>query len=171
MAEIKSTLDIIMEKTKGLTMTEEEKEELRQKELSGKVRGLVQKFLDGLMDLETFRSEVAALGGDKQAHAKRIIKEEAVGRISLGADNHHILEMLEGVADMDMGPARDLLDEYGIRLEQEAASRMQALLDALEQKGITGSAVIPNLDADPVWKRHKDESQHALKEELTGLME
>lgn len=171
MAEIKSTLDIIMEKTKGLTMTEEEKEELRQKELSGKIRGLVQKFLDGLMDLDTFRSEVAAQGGDKQAPAKKIIKEEAVGRISLGADNHHILEMLEGVADMDVGPARDLLDEYGSRLEQEASARTQALLDALGQKGITGSAVIPNLGADPVWKEHLAKTGQDFQERLSGILQ
>ena len=48
MGEIKSTMDIIMEKTKGLTMTEEEKAEYKHKELTGKVRGLIQKFLDGI---------------------------------------------------------------------------------------------------------------------------
>ncbi len=36
MGEIKSTLDIIMEKTKGLTMTEEEKGAFRKKEGEGK---------------------------------------------------------------------------------------------------------------------------------------
>ena len=38
MGEIKSTLDIIMEKTKGLTMTEEEKEGLRRTELAERVK-------------------------------------------------------------------------------------------------------------------------------------
>ena len=61
MGEIKSTLDIIMEKTKGLTMTEEEKTEYRQQELTGKVRGLIQKFLEGVLKLEKFKVEVAAL--------------------------------------------------------------------------------------------------------------
>ena len=79
--------------------------------------------------------------------------------------------MLEGVAGMDARPAKDLLGEYAGRLEEEAAARTKALLEALKQKGITGSAVIPNLGADPAWKRHKDESQHALREELAGLMD
>jgi hypothetical protein len=38
MAEIKSTLDIIMERTKNLTMTDEEKASFRRKEAEGKVR-------------------------------------------------------------------------------------------------------------------------------------
>ena len=36
MGEIRSTLDIIMEKTKGLTMTEEEKKDFIKKETEGK---------------------------------------------------------------------------------------------------------------------------------------
>ena len=47
MAEVKSTMDLIMEKTKHLTMSEEEKEGFRRKELSGKIRGLVHKSMEG----------------------------------------------------------------------------------------------------------------------------
>ena len=41
MAEIKSTMDLIMERTKNLTMTDEEKKKLQLDELRGKVRGWV----------------------------------------------------------------------------------------------------------------------------------
>ncbi len=46
MAEIKSTIDLIMERTRNLTMTEEEKEELRNKELTEKAKGWVVRYLD-----------------------------------------------------------------------------------------------------------------------------
>ena len=52
MGEIKSTLDIIMEKTKGLTMSEEERTSFKEKELTGKVKGLVQKYINGFLRLE-----------------------------------------------------------------------------------------------------------------------
>ena len=55
MGEIKSTLDIIMEKTKGLTMTEEEKTAFKSKEMEGKVKGALQKFLDGILDVERLK--------------------------------------------------------------------------------------------------------------------
>ena len=43
MAEIKSTLDIIMEKAKRFSVTEEEKKGFKRQELEGKIKGLVQK--------------------------------------------------------------------------------------------------------------------------------
>jgi len=51
MGEIRSTMDIIMEKAKNLTMSEEEKAEFNRKALQLKVKGLVQKFLDDLITL------------------------------------------------------------------------------------------------------------------------
>ncbi|MCX5842099.1 MAG: hypothetical protein NTY16_11755, partial [Deltaproteobacteria bacterium] len=58
MAEIKSTLELIMERTKNLTMTEEEKENLQKKERAGKINGLVQKYLDRIISVKTLKSEI-----------------------------------------------------------------------------------------------------------------
>ena len=135
MAEIKSTLEIIMEKTKGLTMTEEEKAEIKHKELSGRIKGLVQRFLDGHMRPDRFKKEVAALGEGQRASADRITKQEIIGRISLEGDNSDLLEMLEQAAGLDAGPVKDLLKKYKARLEGEASTRMQVLWEALKQKG------------------------------------
>ena len=61
MGEIKSTLDIIMEKAKKFSLTEEEKKGFKRQELEGKIKGLVQKALDGVLDSERFQLEVVAL--------------------------------------------------------------------------------------------------------------
>ena len=60
MAEIKSTLDLVLERTKNLTLTEEEKKSLQRKELEGKIRGWGQKYLDGLMRLSAVNEAVSA---------------------------------------------------------------------------------------------------------------
>ena len=57
MAEIKSTLDIIMERTKNLTMTDEEKASFRRKEAEGKVKGWIQKYQDGAIGLDKLKSD------------------------------------------------------------------------------------------------------------------
>ena len=67
MGEIKSTLEIIMEKTKDLTLTEEEKKEFKQKDMAGKIKGIIQKFLDGTLDLNRFKTEIAVL--EKVSHS------------------------------------------------------------------------------------------------------
>ena len=171
MAEIKSTLEIIMEKTKGLTMTEDEKAEIKHKELSDKIKGLVQRFLDGHMRSDKFKKEVAALGEEQRVSASRIIQQEIIGRISLEEDNNDLLEMMEEAAGMDAGPVKDLLKEYKARLEEEAVTRMQVLWEALKQKGISGSAVVPNLDADPEWKEYIVKTTQDFQEKLVGINE
>ena len=66
MGEIKSTLDIIMEKTKGMTMSDEEKRELKKKELSDRLKGLIQKFLDGILTYEDLKGEISANDEDER---------------------------------------------------------------------------------------------------------
>ncbi|NQT55992.1 MAG: hypothetical protein HQ551_07155, partial [Desulfobacteraceae bacterium] len=78
MGEIRSTMDIIMEKTKGLTMTEKEKAEFQQRELTGKIKGLIQKFFDGSINLDRLKIEAVALREEQQEMFDQIIKEEAI---------------------------------------------------------------------------------------------
>ena len=76
MAEIKSTLDIIMEKAKKFSVTEEEKKGFRRQELEGKIKGLVQKALDGVLDYGRFQTEVVAL----QAKEKDLVDPDSAKR-------------------------------------------------------------------------------------------
>lgn len=46
MAEIKSTLDLVMEKTKDLSLSDEERQGQKNKEIGSRIRGLLNKFQD-----------------------------------------------------------------------------------------------------------------------------
>ena len=70
MGEIRSTLDIIMEKTKGLSMSEEEKKAFKKQETAGKIRGLIQKYLDGTVAMDKLKVEIAALAEKNQDMVK-----------------------------------------------------------------------------------------------------
>ena len=102
MAEIKSTLDIIMEKAKKFSVTEEEKQGFKRQELEGKIKGLVQKTLDGILDSERFQVELAALQAKEKDLVDQILKEEVVARLEVEANSEALLKMLEYAA----GPAK-----------------------------------------------------------------
>ena len=51
MGEIKSTLDLVLEKTKNLTLSSEEKESQKQKEVENRIKGMVQKYQDGILSI------------------------------------------------------------------------------------------------------------------------
>ena len=154
MGEIKSTLDIIMEKTKGLTMSQEEKEAFQKKETAGKVRGFLQRYLDCVIDLEGLRAELSGLGESGHVKARELLKQESLGRIELGADNDRLLQVLEEVLGLQAGRIQESLSAYGDELTKKRKKREKELLKGLKKRGIFGSAVIPNVEADAEWEKY-----------------
>jgi hypothetical protein len=167
MGEIKSTLEIIMEKTKGLTLTEEEKENFRRKEVEGKVRGVLLKFFDGFMDLENVKKEIASFDKKGQGIAEEVGKKECLDRIDLEGDNRQFFDILEHVACVDIKPYQKILSEINRELHQKKASYEQLLKKKLQKRSISGSAVLANLNADQEWmdyvKNAKEEFRKRIK--------
>lgn len=170
MGEIKSTMDIIMEKTKGLTMTEEEKTEYRQQELTGKVRGLIQKFLEGVLKLEKFKVEVAALSAKQENAVNRIIIEESILHIKLGVNNEPVFRILKETAGVDAGSIREMEKAFIDRVAGEQVNRQKSLREKLEKRGVSGSSVIPNLKADPDWKIYLSDENETFKAKILSSL-
>ena len=166
MAEIKSTLDIIMEKAKKFPVTEEEKKGFKRQELEGKIKGLVQKVLDGVLDSERFQVEVTALQAKDKDLVHRILQEEIVARIELGANNEALLHLLEKTEGPASAAIRKVLAEFEKKNEKQKESRRKARVEKFKEKGISGSAVLPNLEADPEWIRTRSEVKRQMQEEI-----
>ena len=64
MAEIKSTLDLVMEKTKNLSLSEEERQGQKNEEIESRIRGLLQKFNDQAFSIDKLGSEYQKLQKD-----------------------------------------------------------------------------------------------------------
>ncbi len=170
MGEIRSTMDIIMEKTKGLTMTEEEKEAFRKKETEGKVRGLLQRFLDGFIDAERLKDGIGSLGEKRYAVAREALIRECMGRMEPGADNTILLDALENAVGLDIAPIQKIILDYNQDLEQQEMDRKQEMQKNLEGLGISGSAVIPNIYADQEWIRHLSEMNKGFQKKLKNIL-
>ena len=171
MGEIKSTLDIIMEKTKGLTLTEEEKKAFRKKEVERKVKGLLLKFVDGRMNLENLKKEIIAIAEKDQGMAMEVVLKECLDRIDPEADNGLLFETLEHVAGVDTTSFQKRLSEFQKDLKDEKGIREQALRKRIVEKGISGSAVLPNIRADQQWIHHVQAAKEKFREELQALAE
>ena len=166
MGEIRSTMDIIMEKTKGLTMTEKEKTEFQQRELTGKIKGLTQKFFDGIINLDRLRIEAAALREEQQEIFDQIITEEAIKRLELEGNNEPVFTVLENTTGIDSAPIQKILADFGQRLKREREVHERALWDKLKEKGISGSAVLPNIKADPQWNDFLSNLKQEFREKI-----
>jgi hypothetical protein len=166
MGEIRSTLDIIMEKTKGLTMSEEERRAFKEQEMEGKVKGLIQKFLDGGLDMVKLKMEMTVLAETNEDMVRMMIRKESIPRIEIGENNEPILRILEETTGLDTVSIRTALKDFEGRLEQEKGVREKELIKSLNKKGLSGSAVLPNLGADPEWGQRVSEMRNEFQKKL-----
>ena len=168
MGEIRSTLDIIMEKAERVTVTDEERAAFMKSEVEGRVRGLLQKYLDGIINQDRLRAEVETMGGERYPVATATLKKECLGRIEPGEDNRPLLEVLESVIALDITPVNKLLLKYQQDQEEKRGHREAALKKRLKNQGISGTAAVPNLKADPEWIRYLAEAGNRFRQELAS---
>jgi uncharacterized protein YnzC (UPF0291/DUF896 family) len=168
MAEIKSTLDLIMERTKNLTMTADEKNAFQRKEWEGKVKGWVQKYIDGTLHLEDLKVHIESSESQFQ-ELRNILKEEILEHIQPESNNALLLKLLEDALDADTRPIMDLITLFQNNLSATMIERRKAIKKALEQKKISGSSVVPNLDRDSEWQEYLQKFRLDFKNQVSSL--
>ena len=149
MAEIKSTLELVMEKTSGLVQTEDDRKLEKARELENRAKGILLALEEGRETLEDLPNLIA--GDDKDDLLSALICQTAENLTLESAPS--LYEVLSALCEKACSaPAEEITSlaaEYQSRgsvLTQEASDRF---LDELAARGISGSAVSPNPDADP----------------------
>jgi hypothetical protein len=169
MAEIKSTLDLIMERTKNLTMTTDEKKALQRKEWEGRVKGWVQKYLDGAIHLEEFTRQIESSRATFQG-LPNMIKAIITQHVDPESDNAPLLRLLEEALNTPTKPVEDLIRRFQDSLKADMISRREAIKKALEQKGIYGSSVVPHLDHDKEWQEYVHALTAGFRKQVSSLI-
>lgn len=177
MGEIKSTLDLVMEKTKNLNLSDEEKQDQKNKEIESRLNGLLQKFQDQIITLERFKAEYQTLrkthhltGGQHKHLCKAIC-----ARIELGQDNQALLGLLSQFADSSTGGIVSVLQDFDLNIQTAAGAQSKiAKYNLANEHLISGSAVLPNLESDPVWRTKiaeiRADFEAKLNQEKTNLL-
>ena len=160
MAEIKSTLDLVMEKTKNLSLSDEERQGQKNKEIENRIRGLLQKFNDQALSADKLGSEYQKLQKDYDLMGTQnapLIKE-ICRQIELGKDNHALFELLARFKVTDIERITSVLHEFGDVIDAAARERSKILHAKLaEEYFISGPAVVPNLETDNAWREQAGE--------------
>lgn len=176
MAKIKSTLDLIMEKTKHLSLDDEEKKALEQQQLTQRVRPPLLRYLQGERDANSLAHELDTLSPEKLEEGKRLCLEILMDRLSPFEDNTRVLagvEALNGDTEREhwektVVPLEKQYQEDLRQAREEAGSRFR---EALAAEGLKGSAILPRVDdRDPFWKEEREKRIKAFRESVrTGL--
>ena len=87
MGEIKSTLDLVMEKTRHLTLSQEEKKIQIRIELNRRLQGLLQKYQDNLLKKENLKKELDNLKIAYDLNVDEMLADLLLNSLKLGRDN------------------------------------------------------------------------------------
>lgn len=153
MAEIKSTLDLVMERTRHLTMREEDKREQAEAEFRKTVNGLLQKYLDGELDAARVREEAFGPGAPDSDRAIAI--GEIGKRIDPAGDNASLLALLREMG-AEVSGIETVLKECEAAGASETEAAAEKVREALRGRGISGSAAVPNPAAQKGWKDRQE---------------
>ena len=179
MAEIKSSIELAMEKTRGLHLSREEKEKLQEEELHSKAHNLVSRFLEVDFHLKEVEKELAKYDPPQREKLEKLVLQYLIEAIQLDRDNDLIFQGIESFQEKSKSiikKMRELIEEYRNRKQKDYQKTEGVLLAKLERQGISGSAVKPKIEGSREWEeaiakfRPAFEAQlHALKKELGSI--
>jgi len=161
MAEIKSTLELAMERTKRFEITQKEREEIKQKELLQKVNSIFHRYKAGHIALNEILKEIEKEGEENQRKIKEGVISQWIEALSLKEEDERILKGIEALKEKDIGRIKEkfylLLSQYQRDKNKIFQDLKSQLKEELKREGISGSAVEPNVEGSKQWDRASNE--------------
>jgi hypothetical protein len=156
MAEIKSTLELAMERTKKFAISGEEREEIKRKEVMQRATSLFHRHRDGHLSLNEILKEIERMEEKTGTMVKEFLLSQWIDALSLDDDDERTLKGVQSLKQRSIDEVKQkfhhLLSQYrGEKAKVRERARLQ-FEEALRKDGISGSAVEPNLEGDELWK-------------------
>ena len=154
MAEIKSAIEIAMEKTRGLRLSPEEEEKLREEEIRSKAHALVNRFLEVDLHFREVEKELAKYPSGQRIRLEKIMIQDLAEALDLDRDNELIFQGIEILAPEKEGAVPKIKQlTQGYQQQKEAARQKtaEALRAKWQSLGISGLAVVPKVAESPEW--------------------
>lgn len=170
MGEVKSTLDLVMEKTKHLTLSDDEKADQQRKEVEQKIKGLITKFQDSALTMDRLEKEFLMIQNAYTIDQKNLITQEVLNRLNVGRDNEGLIQLLREICEVDVDSIVAMLDEAKQDVQKAKVTIGNKIkLNLKNELGMSGSAVVPNLEADGEYEAALRASRLQFREALDRL--
>ena len=156
MAEIKSTLELALERTRKLSISQKEKDEIKRKETEQKAAGIFHRYMDNTLSLNELLREVERMEEKARSAVRELLLSRWIDAVSLEADPEKLLRGVESLKGQSVDEIRRTLEVLRSELERrgrEAEQKMEIqLAEALRKEGIHGTAVVPRVRESGEWK-------------------
>ena len=175
MAEIKSTLELALERTKRFAVSEQEKDAIKQKEVLQKATSLFHRYREGHLSLNDLLKETERMERKTSMTVKEYLLSQWIEGLSLDDEDERILKGVESLKGRNIA---DLKQEFHHLISQYQGEKEKAeekvgvqLLEALKKEGIWGSAVEPKLEGSELWKKENENLDRSYLTKLDEIKE
>jgi len=173
--EIKSTLELAMERTKKFAVSEKEKEEMKQKEVLQKATSLFHRYREGHLPLSEITKEIERMEKKTATTVKELLLSQWIDALSLSDDDERILKGIESLKQRSINEVKErfysLLSQFHEEKEKVKEEATIQFTEALRKDGIYGSAVEPKLEGSELWKKEIEKLDRSYKTKLEEIKE
>lgn len=156
MAEIKSALELAMERMDKVVISEGEREAFRQKEILQKAMSLFHRYRDGHLSLNELLREVDRMEERTRAKVREGLVSRWIDALSLYEDHEKFFKGIELLKGESLGDVKEefdrLINQYEAEKGKAKSEGALLLTEALKREGIYGNAVDPNVETSRGFK-------------------
>ena len=157
MAEIKSALELAMERSQKYVISDEEREKIREKEILEKAMSLFYRQRDGSLTADGLLREIERMDQKVKRKVKGVLVSEWTDALSLDNDSEKTFLAMELIAGQNFDPMKQrlkkLLSSYRKETEKARQKMSAQLAGELKREGIEGDALEPNVEGSNDWER------------------
>jgi hypothetical protein len=170
MSEIKSTLDLVMERTRHLSLSAEEKASQQQAAYTKRLQGLLQQYADQAFSVADFKKRFEALQTEMGRTEQQVSLAALAARIDPDQDNARWLALTAQVAPAVCESLQSLLDGYRSQRSDLLAAGGQDQRDRLAREhGVSGTAVKPHPEQDPACRQRLETLRQTTLKRIAAL--
>jgi len=177
MAEIKSTLELAMERTKRLAISNEEKREIKRKEITQRATSFSSRYIDEHLSVSDILKEIERMEERTAIEVKKLLLSQWIGALSLNGENERLLKGIGSLKDQHRG-VDDLkqrlfclVSQYQREKEDVEKEVSIRVIGALKREGIYGSAVVPHIEEEELSKGKIEELKDKFELTLNEIKE
>lgn len=166
MAEIKSTLELVMQKTQHLKLNTDEKKQHAADRIKKTANGLLQQYVDQRMDAVTIKERLESFDASSADMAQKALFGLTLSQLQIDQDQPLHFKLLETLFELNCDPLKKIYTEFQAVLAKKLQEKSNdwSRYWATEHN-ISGTALVPNLNNEDDWLTTTTElkKQYTLK--------
>lgn len=152
MGEIKSAIELAMERTSNMSLSKEERARQKQEDFEKMMNGAIQHYADGFFSIDDFRDRIIKLNLEYNTKDNKMLISSVLKRIDPERDNKRWLDLLSILEPAFCDSLQRILSDYHTEQSKLIKAAKGQVLQQLAQKGIFGSAIEPNPGKDSLYQ-------------------